>query len=131
MKLLLTIWSCILLTAVSAQQTENDKNTSGSRATIMTEVDTAITTPIDPDDTAKIIKQKTIIKRAPEASIVDIPTLKMDTSKTYPTPVKTLYGHQLAPMPGTEKLDSLDKRNAMAESTPYPKILIKTSSKNK
>lgn len=118
MKVLLTIWSCILLTAVSAQQTENNKNRSDSSDTVITEI-----------DTVKIIKQKAITKRAPEVAPDGIPTLKMDTSKTQLTPVKTLYGKNLAPMPGTEKLDSLDKRNAMAEYAPYPNILIKTSPK--
>lgn len=128
MKLLLTIWSCIMLTAVSAQQTENDQNISGSGDTATTEADTAITTPTDPNNT-EIIKQKIITKKAPEASAVDIPTLKMNTSTAQLTPVKTLYGNGLAAMPGTEKLDSLDKENARTEPIPYPKILIKTSSK--
>src|SRR5690606_1815692 len=128
MKLLLTIWSCIMLTAVSAQQTENDRNISGSADTATTEADTAITTPTDPDNT-EIIKQKIITKKAPEASAVDIPTLKMDTSTAQLTPVKTLYGNGLAAMPGTETLDILDKGNARTEPIPYPKILIKTSSK--
>lgn len=102
MKLLLTIYCCMLYTTSFAQHEETDK-----------------------------VKQHLILQADGQDSIphknkkdnsIDIPTIKSDSQIIQTTPIRRLSGKGLAPMPGT---DSLEVHDTIPDKISPPKVLIR------
>lgn len=124
MKFVFTICTGLLVTVASAQQTEKRERAFLSDSTQFAAIDTSIN-PLKSDTSQVMIIENS---KQRKYNSIEIPTYRDDITKGYTTPVRKMSGKGLAPMPGT---DSLDSANTIPDKIFPPKVIIRGAPEKK